>query len=222
MPTTRYTAAKGAEDPQPRRCRPTTGPVIAADHARDPASSTGARIGRTRSGQQRLADPQPGRERPVDHAGRRQADGGEERGHDGQPGGAQVDAEEEGEPGPQHDLEDGQLRRRPRPPCPRRRRPGRCPRAAGRRGSPRPTRWRSCAGWPARSRTARPARTARVRPRAGRSSDGPRAKANRTRTSTAKGSTCHSATRERTSMRRSLPATSSASRHIDVTRLARP
>src|SRR5580692_1916114 len=40
---------------------------------------------------------------------------------------------------------------------------------------------------------------------------GPMAKASSTRTNTAKGTTCHSATRERASMRRSLPATSTAS-----------
>ena len=43
---------------------------------------------------------------------------------------------------------------------------------------------------------------------------GPRAKANSTRTSRANGSTCQSATRDRGSIRRSLPATSRASRHM--------
>src|ERR1700694_1721830 len=52
-------------------------------------------------------------------------------------------------------------------------------------------------------------------PRASTPRSGSRAKANNTRTRTANGATWLIATRERASIRRSLPATRAASRHMD-------
>ncbi len=84
-------------------------PSSAACHAFEPASKTGASTGSTRSGKQGVPHAQAGGERAVEHAGARQADRGEQGGHDGQPEHVDAHVEEERHPGPEHDLEHEEL-----------------------------------------------------------------------------------------------------------------